>query len=339
MILNKYSVFRFISYTVLSCLNFSLSAQEKAPSKIMEQQNLQNENSYPTGLLQISNTEAFAKYVLLVDKSKRKLFVFERDNESLKLKEELPTDIGKKSGNKTKRDDHRTPEGIYFFEQILTQPEIPFETYGSQAFTTNYPNIFDKLNGKTGSGIWLHSIPDSVPLTRGSRGCVVVRNKEIKNLGKYIELKQTPIIIYDELNFVTKKEHDIQREQMSQYIEEWRQAWESSNFEKYQNFYDPRFTAPGFKFENWIQHKKNLKSKYQYIKVKFSQPFILLHKNEMIIKTLQKYESDLHTDYGIKMIYALKDDTGKYKIIREEWTKAKENGDIAMSQLLDNSAE
>lgn len=338
MIFKYASTFKNISTALLGIVLFSTPSMSPADPIKAPQESLKNDE-LPAELLQISSTEAFAKYVFLVDKSQRKLLIYERAGESLHLLEELPTDIGKKSGNKTKRDDHRTPEGIYFLTNKLRSPEIPFSQYGSIAYTTNYPNLFDQLTGKTGSGIWLHAIPDTVPLTRGSKGCVVVRDNEIKKLGKYIQLNETPLIIYDSLTFVPKVQHDQKRIEMANYLESWRQAWENQDFEKYKEYYDPRFTAPGFKFNSWIAHKSNLKSKYKFIKVTFSQPFMMIHKNELIVKTLQKYESDQHTDYGVKIIYALKDDTGVYKIVREEWTAAKEDGSLmsAATQAETNS--
>ncbi len=278
----------------------------------------------PADLLQISETEAFSKYVLLVDKSERKLSVFARNGETIQKVDEYPADIGKKDGNKTKRDDARTPEGIYFLEKKLHQPEIPFNLYGDLAFTTNYPNLFDRRENKTGSGIWLHAIPDTVPLTRGSRGCVVVRNNVIKKLGDYIKLRETPILIFDKVSYIAKDEHDKRRKDLNSFLESWRQSWESQDIEKYMAFYDSSFSAPGFDFEGWKKHKSNLKEKYEYIKVHLYQPYIILHNEQLIIKTLQKYESNQHTDYGVKTIYAVQSKDTGYKIIREEWAPAKE---------------
>ncbi|MGZ3774001.1 MAG: L,D-transpeptidase family protein [Pseudobdellovibrionaceae bacterium] len=272
----------------------------------------------PAPLLQISETDAFSKYVLLVDKEQRKLSVFERDGEKIKKVEEYPADIGKNGGNKTKRDDRKTPEGIYFLEKRLSQPEIPFSLYGTMAFTTNYPNLFDQRENKTGSGIWLHAIPDTVPLTRGSKGCVVVRNNVIKKLDDYIKLRETPILIFDQVNYISKEEHEKRRQELNNFIEEWRKAWENNDLDKYMTFYDKDFKAPGFKFETWKKHKADLKSKYDYVKVHLSQPYIVQHNKQLLIKTLQRYESNLHVDYGIKTIYALKSGN-TYKIIREEW--------------------
>jgi murein L,D-transpeptidase YafK len=162
------------------------AAEETAPVS----QNKTTPDLLPSDLLQISSTEAFSKYVFLVDKTERHLQVYERKGETIEKILDFPSDMGKALGNKSKRDDFRTPEGIYFFEKKLNQPEIPYNLYGELAFTTDYPNVFDRRDSKTGSGIWLHAVPDTVPLTRGSRGCVVVRNEVIRKLKEYIKLKK-----------------------------------------------------------------------------------------------------------------------------------------------------
>lgn len=287
----------------------SVSAEKPAAEK---------EELFPADLLSISETDAFSKYVFVVDKSLRTLSLFERDGTHIKKIKEWTTDIGKNDGNKTKENDHKTPEGIYFLERKMTQPEIPFSLYGELAFTTNYPNFFDKLEGKTGHGIWLHAVPDTIPLTRGSRGCVVVRNDVIRELQEYIKLGETPILIFDQIEYITAEEHKRRRLEIASYLEEWRQSWESMNIDQYMTYYDPSFKAPGFNYKGWQRHKENLKANYEYIKVQIFQPYILVNDNQLIVKALQRYESNKHTDYGIKTIYAQKKD-GKYRIVREEW--------------------
>ncbi len=276
---------------------------------------------FPADLLSITETDAFSKFVFVVDKSARKLTIYERDGKQIKKVNEFPADIGKSGGNKTKRDDHKTPEGIYFLEKKLQNPEIPHSLYGDLAFTTNYPNLFDRREQKTGSGIWLHAIPDTVPLTRGSRGCVVVRNNVIKEIAEYVKLGETPILIFDKVEYITEAEHEKRRLEISQYLDSWAKTWESMDVEKYMGFYDANFKAPGFNYQSWKNHKSGLKNKYKYIKVQLYQPYILLNRNQLIVKALQRYESDLFTDYGVKTIYALKNNN-QWKIIREEWAPA-----------------
>ncbi len=307
-----FSILTFFSFLTF---NFDVRAESPLPEL------------FPADLLQISNTEAFSKYVFLVDKNERKLLVFEHNGETIKKIDEVPADIGKNGGNKTKRDDQRTPEGIYFFEKKLFPPEIPFEQYGKLALTLNYPNLFDLRENKTGSGIWLHSIPETVALTRGSRGCVVIRNEVLEKIAGYVKLKETPIIIYDKLDYVKKDEHDRRRKELGQYVQSWKEAWESMDLDRYMSFYNEDFKGTGFNFKSWKNHKRRLKDKYKFIKVTLSQPFLLLHKNQLIIKVLQKYESDSNSDYGVKTIHAL-NINGKYQIINEEWTPSTENGTL-----------
>ncbi len=318
---------------VFSSLFLTLSAFEgksdtSTPSSTSESKDkikASDDSLMPEQLLQIADTKAFAKYVFLVDKSLRTLFLYEREEAKIKKVAEFPADIGKNGGNKTKRDDHKTPEGIYFFQNLIKPPQIPFETYGKMAFTLDYPNIFDMRVKKSGSGIWLHSIPDTVPLTRGSRGCVVVRNEVIEKLTQYIQLKETPILIFDQVKFVAASEHEKKKSEIHAFIDGWRDAWQSKSIDKYIEFYDEDFKSLGYTKKRWRKYKEGLIGKYDFIKVSFDQPFILIHNDQLIIKTLQKYQSDKHTDFGIKTIHAVKLD-GKYKIISEEWKEANPEG-------------
>ncbi len=195
--------------------------------------------------------------------------------------------------------------------------------------------LFDQREKKTGSGIWLHAIPDTVPLTRGSRGCVVVRNEVIKKLSDYVKLRETPILIFDHVNYVSKEDHEKKRNELNSFVEGWRQSWEQQNIDKYMEFYDKDFKAPGFNFSSSKNHKANLKSKYEYIKVHLSQPYVVQHNDQLLVKTLQRYESDKHVDYGVKTIYAIKSGDS-YKIIREEWAPFSEKA-VAAAIAKDNS--
>jgi murein L,D-transpeptidase YafK len=277
------------------------------------------EKKYPAGLIALSSEPQFANYSFVVDKSKRKLYVYEWQNEDLNVIAEYPTDMGKKSGEKTKENDHRTPVGIYFLQKEMTQPEIPFGLYGNLAFSTDYPNIFDKRDAKTGSGIWLHAVPDSVPLTRGSRGCVVVRNDVIKLLKKYVHLEQTPILIFDEIKYMKKEEYTEQKKRFLTDFENWRTAWESQDVDTYIKYYDSTFKNDQMNYKQWYRHKKKLKELYTFIKVQLGPPLILKNKDQIVIRTIQRYESNLHKDFGEKTIHARWSPEVGFQIIREDW--------------------
>jgi murein L,D-transpeptidase YafK len=274
---------------------------------------------FPAGLVSLSNLDFYSPHTLVVDKSKRLLRVYEwRDNTPF-LVNEFPADIGKKSGDKTKENDHRTPVGIYFLQRELTQPEIPFNLYGNLAFTMDYPNIFDQRQAKTGYGIWLHAVPDNVPLTRGSRGCVVVRNDVIKNLRSLIKLEKTPILIFDSVSYLNEEQFQEQRKTFLTEFENWRKSWESQDVDTYIKYYADNFRNDEMNFKQWYNHKKKLKGLYSFIKVDLSEPLILVNKDMVVIRTMQRYQSNLHQDYGEKTIHAKFSKENGFQIIREAW--------------------
>ena len=295
----------FLSFFIAFILSFSAMAQDIL---------------FPRQILSLSTDERVSTNALLADKSKRQLSVI--DQKCLAdgtVKEQYSIDIGKKSGDKKSRDDRRTPEGMYILLERKTPPEIPFETYGSVAFTTNYPNFFDKYDNKTGSGIWLHSVPDKIPLTRGSRGCVVLRNDDIKKIESTIMLKKTFLVIDNKIVWIPKEEHMKEKEFAVNWLENWRLQWEKQDIENYIQNYSDEFSSPPFNKKTWLTHKQKLKEKYSYVKLKFSDPNIFQLKKQYIFQFVQNYESSDHKDVGVKTLYVLKEGNSM-KITREEWS-------------------
>lgn len=267
-------------------------------------------------ILQISDDPAIQSTILFADKQNRALYIFDKNTSA---PEKFEIDIGKNDGNKTKRDDKKTPEGIYLLEKKLLPPEIPYELYGSMAFTTNYPNVFDKFENKSGSGIWLHSVPDTVPLTRGSRGCVVVRNDHIKTLSEKINLNKSYLIINDKARWVSATEHDQKKDSILNWLTNWKDTWQSQDLGKYIQLYSDDFSAPNFNKKSWLNHKEKLKGKYKYVKISLGKPHIFHEKNQYVIKFTQDYESDGHQDRGIKVLFLI-EEGNEIRILREEWS-------------------
>lgn len=279
----------------------------------------------PIEILSLSSDERLSTTVLLADKTKRKLSVFDLASlQANQAKQQFDIDIGKNDGPKIKRDDQKTPEGIYLLESKKAPPEIPFDKYGSMAFTTNYPNFFDKFENKTGDGIWLHSVPDTVPLTRGSRGCVVLRNDAIKNVESFISLGKTFLIINDQINWTSSKaDHQKEKEIAMNWLENWKSLWQNQDLDAYIENYADDFSVQSFTKQSWLKHKQDLKARYKYVKINLSSPQIFHLKNQYLFQFVQEYESDGHKDIGIKNLYVL-EEGNKLKIHREEWVELRQ---------------
>ncbi len=308
---------------------FLLAAQAFAGALTLEEEIRDSSNSFmtkinsqvPDSVISLGNVNYFPNHIFVVDKQQRSLTVWQQFNVgSLKAIRHYPADIGKNQGDKVARGDHRTPEGIYTFLEKLEGNVLDFSLYGSRAFTISYPNVFDKLLGKTGAGIWLHAVPDTVALTRGSRGCVVVRNEVIKDITQFINLQKTPIIIRDTVNYVGSEKQKEKYQVLTTMLEGWRKAWEEKNIDKYMEFYSDSFHALKMNKRKWHRYKKDLAAKYENIKIRFSEPAVLEQKDQIWVRAFQHYESNLHKDFGQKTIY-LRYENNVPKIINEDWVE------------------
>ncbi len=100
---------------------------------------------------------------------------------------------GANAGDKLKQGDRKTPEGVYFIIEKIKYALDPVE-YGSQAYATDYPNPVDKLRGKTGSGIWVHS--KGYPIAgKSTRGCLAVGAEDIDTVARSLT-PGTPVMIF-----------------------------------------------------------------------------------------------------------------------------------------------
>ena len=275
---------------------------------------------YLSEVLQISSDPLLESVILVADKQSRQLSVFD-PTKNILAPEKYEIDIGKSDGNKTKRDDQKTPEGIYVLETKKNQPEIPYEKYGSMAFTTNYPNVFDQFENKSGSGIWLHSVPDQIPLNRGSKGCVVLRNENLKKIEPQIKLNKSFLIINNTVTVLSEKQHEEKKQRILNWVNAWKTTWQSQDFDAYIQLYSERFSSPPFlNKKSWLDHKLRLKEKYKFIKIELGSAHIFNQKNQYVLRFIQNYESDGHKDRGMKSLY-LVDENDKIRVLREEWSE------------------
>ncbi len=275
----------------------------------------------PAGLWRLGDGVLFPPYALVVDKSKKKIHVVDNTTGLPVVLESFDSDLGKMSGDKLSTGDGRTPEGIYFLQKSLEGPGLDSFKYGVRAFTTDYPNIFDIRQGKTGYGIWLHAIDEKQTLERGSQGCVVVRNETIKKIAPNITLRETPLMIFDKVQWVPTDEAKKESEPVLNFVADWRKAWEAKDIDKYIGLYSSDFKFGKMNLEKFKAFKSGLAQKYADIKVTLSMPVIYAHKDYLVVRFYQDYASDMHTDFGEKTLYILKTSTG-YQILNETWQES-----------------
>ena len=96
------------------------------------------------------------------------------------LRRRLLRQLGKRGVEKTREGDQKTPIGVYHVTASLPRQKLS-DFYGAGAFPINYPNEWDKRQGRNGHGIWLHGTPSDTYSRppRASDGCIVLANADL----------------------------------------------------------------------------------------------------------------------------------------------------------------
>lgn len=145
--------------------------------------------------------------LVLVSKNEGLLRIIKNTGQGYKTTDEFYVSYGQAKGKKIKKDDLKTPVGIYFATEIMTRSDLPDNKYGSAAFVLNYPNPIDIFLNRTGGGIWIHGTEDIERLgnKKTTLGCVILENQDLLKLvnSNKIKVNKTPIIISNKFDDVT----------------------------------------------------------------------------------------------------------------------------------------
>ena len=237
-------------------------------------------------------------FILLCNKSLKTLKVYETKNGKNKELFEFNHIIVGKLGQKFKEGDLKTPIGVYSLIDKI-KPKNTF--YGPLAFVTSYPNLYDKILGRNGHGIWIHGKPLDGERGDVSKGCIVLDNKNLVKLANTINYKDTILQIYQSPIFATKE--DIAS--ILSLIYKWRYAWERSDFNTYISFYDKDFKrSNGDDLKKFIAYKKKVFNirKHQNVKIFFKNITIVPYQNfkNLIIYRISFYEEYYAPNFTFK---------------------------------------
>ena len=263
--------------------------------------------------------EEGSEYAILVDKSAQKVFLYRWDNLLAPVKV-YNASTGENNGPKAKRNDKKTPEGVYFFTDSYEKSELA-PRYGSRAFPIDYPNPIDKKKGNDGYGIWFHGL-DKPLKPKDTNGCVALDNPSIDELANFIQLNDTPVVISARIEMVSPDEQEKEKRQLLKVIEEWKRAWENKEIDRYMSFYSPRFTSDGKNMEQWKEYKTLVAKKYKEITVEIENLRLLKNDGIVMAKFVQRYSTERLESKGEKRLY-LQQNSTEWKIVGEFFQKEK----------------
>lgn len=240
----------------------------------------------PSSILQLRDDQ---KQVLLVDARRSRLYLYENTGDMPRLVTDYYISQGKLGINKLKEGDQRTPVGVYYITSRLAGTKLP-DFYGPGALPINYPNDWDKINGRSGSGIWLHGVPSETfsrpPLA--SDGCIVLANPDFLSLAETIDVGKTPVIISENIEFVNRKKWTTDKQVAIKLMEDWRTDLESMNVNRLLANYSRNFkTLQGDDINTWFSKQRQLFDGIHDISIKLRDitQFRYPGKDELIVST------------------------------------------------------
>ncbi len=294
----------------------------------------------------IQDSEYMPETLIVVDKEDGHLSYLERKS-PLTIKFRYPSIHGEGEGDKQISGDLKTPEGIYFVTKKIDY-SLDFEKYGSQAHALNYPNPVDRLRGKTGYGIWIHSKGNPIE-TQKTQGCVAIDLENIAELEPFI-LPGIPVVVAKSVNderilqlgseileeeqgSLTEEEmlidisnlneeddHKAEEQKLVELTQAWNLAWQSRSNDFF-GFYIADFyeKAQQRSFKSFKTQKENVFDLVNWIYIDYENIKVLEGKGYYVTWFDQYYKASNHAVEGVRRLYWMKDENDDFKIVGMEF--------------------
>ena len=291
--------------------------REEALARLRAQRERPGEDRLPRYVLQLNPEQ---KHALVVDSRRSRLYVYANDSGRPHLVADYYVTLGKNGTEKTREGDQKTPIGVYHVTANLPRKKLT-DFYGAGAFPINYPNEWDRRQGRNGHGIWLHGVPSDVYSRppRASDGCIVLANADLEAIGRQLQIGLTPVIIADEIEWSDAAALEAERASLGAALEQWRADWQSRDTDRYLAHYSERFAAPGQSFASWAEHKRKVNAARTWIKLNLARVTMLRYPRErdvVVVTFDQDYRSNGLSNLMKKRQYWAKE-AGRWKILYE----------------------
>lgn len=245
-----------------------------------------NPDLLPRSVLQLRSD---MRHVLVVAAAQSRLYVYQNVNGQLRLVTDYYITQGKLGVDKFREGDQKTPLGVYYITGRVSGARLP-DFYGASALRINYPNEWDRLNGRGGSGIFLHGTPSDnysrPPLA--SDGCVVLTNEDLRRLEDSVDIGKTPVVIADQQEFISKAKWDAERDTAARLVDAWRADLVSADSQRLLKNYSAKFkSADGENLKTWFEKDLRPLASVNGLSVAISEMTIFRYpsRDDMLVST------------------------------------------------------
>ena len=294
-----------------------IGLRAEASARVMREQDAARPEYVPTNFWRLPASQ---QYALAIDVDKSRLYVLENQNGRLLRVADFYATIGKAGGGKAREGDQRTPFGAYTLMGTIS-PDRLTDFYGAGAFPLDYPNVWDKRQGRNGFGIWLHGVPSNTyaRAPRASDGCVVVSNPDLRLVEKFITPGRTPFIIAQTVDWVDRDLVGKQAQGLLTAVERWRTDWQALDTPRYLQHYATNFSSDTQYLPAWREQKMAVNEAKTWAKIELANLSAVQYpgeKNLAIVTFDQNYQSsNLNGQTRKRQLWQLID--GRWQIIYE----------------------
>lgn len=189
------------------------------------------------------------------------------------------------------------------------------------ALVTSYPNLYDKIKKKSGSGIWIHGLPFDEKRDDFTKGCVALNNDKLEKLNSQFDYKKSILLLSE------NKLKDITKSDISNILYQiftWKDAWQRGDIEQYLSFYDTSFKQiNGMNFDKFKVRKTRIFKQSKDKKIKFNNINISPYANSQgkslfRITMDEDYQTRYYKFKGTKELYVELKTDGKISILIEQ---------------------
>jgi len=273
----------------------------------------------PAYLLQLP---AGVATVLIAETDSSTLHRVVHDGNGIEYRDKRYMSIGQNGVGKQRPWDRRTPLGIYFVEEQLDTSRL-HERYGPMAFPLDYPNAWDRRNGRSGDGIWIHGVAEG-----GGRrpaldtdGCIALPNDELLRLEKEIVPVVTPVIITRRMRWASPQTIVATRDGLSQALADWAASIRSGDLYDYLSAYADDFEYRGMNRDEWAHYRVETFGEAKIDDVRLEDILLLADPEDDRLYLSRFHQSIVENGRAVKTrkrLYWRRDDAGRYRIVAED---------------------
>ena len=260
--------------------------------------------------------------VLVAESSTSTLHEFKNGAHGLERSGQMYMSVGQRGVGKQRAWDRKTPLGIYFVNEQLDTSKL-HEKYGPTAFPLDYPNIWDRRNGRSGDGIWIHGVApgDGQRPPLDTDGCIALGNDDLLALAGRLQPLVTPVLVAREVARVPAADVDALRDELRRHLDVWAASLAAGDLHRLLSLYADDFTYRGMARDEWAAFRLQALEHSPAGRVDIDRVLLLADPEEQGLY-LSRFELRLYykdrTVVVVKRLYWRRIDHGVLKIVAED---------------------